>query len=29
VWFLEYGGGVDIRVTRKLKAMADSNGFER
>jgi len=28
-WFIEYGGGVDIRVTFKLKAITDSNGFDR
>ena len=26
IWFIEYGGGVEIRVTFNLKAMVDSNG---
>lgn len=27
VWFIEYGGGVEIRVAFSLKAMVDSNGL--
>jgi hypothetical protein len=28
VWFIEYGGGVEIRVTFNLKAMVDHNGLD-
>jgi hypothetical protein len=28
VWFIEYGGGVEIRVAFSLKAMVDSNGLD-
>lgn len=28
VWFIEYGGGVEIRVAFSLKAMIDSNGLD-
>ncbi len=28
VWFIEYGGGVEIRVTFNLRAMVDHNGLD-
>jgi hypothetical protein len=28
VWFIEYGGGVEIRVAFNLKAMVDHNGLD-
>jgi hypothetical protein len=28
VWFIEYGGGVEIRVAFSLRAMVDSNGLD-
>lgn len=28
VWFIEYGGGVEVRVTFNLRAMVDSHGLD-